>query len=134
MPTTTTLRPKSRLNLFLWIAQGILAVFYGMVGFLKLTQPIPALAAMMIWPGVVPEWFVRFVGTAEFAGALGVVLPAATGILPFLTPVAASGLVLLQLCAMVFHVSRGEFQMLPMNAVLLLIPAFVAWGRWRKSV
>jgi putative oxidoreductase len=131
--TSITNQPKIRLNLYLWIAQGVLAALYAMIGFMKITQPIPMLAAMLIWPGVLPEWFVRFVGTAELAGALGLVLPMVTGIRPRLTQLAALGLVALQVCAMVFHVSRGEFIMLPLNIVLLLVPAFVLWGRRREE-
>jgi hypothetical protein len=57
--TSITNQPKIRLNLYLWIAQGVLAALYAMIGFMKITQPIPMLAAMLIWPGVLPEWFVR---------------------------------------------------------------------------
>jgi hypothetical protein len=83
----------------------------------------------MKWPAVVAPGFVRFVGTAELAGALGLILPFAFRIQPRLTPLAAGGLVLLQLCAMVFHISRGEFQVLPLNVVLLTVAALVLWGR-----
>lgn len=113
----------------LWIAQALLAGFYTGVGFMKLSQPIPDLAAMMYWPGIVPLAFVRFVGAAELAGAAGLLLPLAIGILPRLTPLAATGLVLLQICAIGYHVSRGEFTVLALNLVLVLIAAFIAWGR-----
>jgi len=122
-------RPNAALNVGLWAAQILLACLYGFVGFTKLSQPIPALAAMMVWPGEAPEWFVRGLGAAELAGAIGLILPMLTRILPRLTPLAAAGLVLLQVCAIVFHAWRGEFGILPFNAVLLAAAAFVVWGR-----
>jgi hypothetical protein len=133
MSLTTSNQKSGRLNIILWAAQALLAAFYGMVGFFKLTKPIPDLAAMMVWPGVMPEWFVRFVGTAEFAGALGLIPPMATKFMPRLTPPAAPGLFVPQRCAIIFHISRGELQVLPMNLVLLALPAFIIWGRWFKA-
>lgn len=132
MSDTAVAKPHNRLNLGLWIAQGVLAAAYALAGFMKLTQPIPTLAAAMGWPGSVPEELVRFIGAAEFAGALGLILPMATGVQPRLTLFAAIGLIVLQLCAMAFHVSRGEVQVLPINLVLVLVPAFILWGRARK--
>ena len=122
-------RPSNRLNVALWTSQAVLAAFYAAVGIAKLTQPIPDLAAMMVWPGAAPEWFVRFIGSAELAGALGLLVPSLSRILPVLTMVAAAALVLLQVCAIAFHLSRGEFPMLPFNIVLLAAAAFIAWGR-----
>jgi hypothetical protein len=127
--TTAVAQPRTALNIGLWAAQILLACLYGFVGFTKLTQPIPALAAMMVWPGLAPEWFVRFVGAAELAGAIGLIAPMLTRIQPRLTPIAAAGLVLLQICAVAYHVTRGEFAVLPLNAVLLGLAAFVVWGR-----
>lgn len=75
-------------------------------------------------------------GGSVGSGALGLVLPAATRIRPRLTPVAALGLVTVMLLAVlfhvVFHVARGEFQMLPVNVVLGGLASFVAWGRFEK--
>ena len=122
-------RPSNRLNVALWTSQAVLAAFYAAVGIAKLTQPIPDLAAMMVWPGAAPEWFVRVIGAAELAGALGLLVPSLSRILPVLTMVAAAALVLLQVCAIAFHLSRGEFPMLPFNIVLLAAAAFIAWGR-----
>jgi len=63
-------------------------------------------------------------------GGLGLVLPLLTGVLVWLAPLAALCLVLLQLLAIGFHIRRGETQILPMNVVLLLLAAFIAWGRF----
>jgi len=35
--------------------------------------------------------------------------------------------------ASLFHLSRGEFQNIPMNVILGLLAVFVAWGRTKKA-
>jgi hypothetical protein len=78
-------------------------------------------------------WFIRFIGLCELAGAIGIILPAATRILPFLTPLAALGFVTIQVLAIGFHAIRGETAMSwPINALLLGLSLFVLWGRTRK--
>ncbi|MDN3219682.1 DoxX family protein [Pseudomonas nunensis] len=121
-----------RLHIALWLAQCALAMFYAGTGFMTATQPIGELAAMMQWPDVVPVALVRFIGVAELAGALGLILPSLLRIASRLTPLAATGLVLIQLLAIPFHLSRGEVGVVPLNLVLLALAAFVVWGRWRK--
>ena len=116
------------LNFWLWAAAGLLAVAYLMAGGMKATQPIDKLAAQMKWPAELPG-LTRFVGVAEVLGAVGLILPLLTGILAWLTPLAALCLVLVQVLAIGFHLRRGEPQILPANLVLLLLAAFVAWGR-----
>ena len=117
------------LNFWLWTAAALLAGLYTFSGLMKATRPIAALAQMMKWPGDYPAAFVRFIGAVDVLGGLGVVLPLATGILAWLSPLAAICLVLLQVLAIGFHLKRGEMQILPVNVVLLLLAAFVAWGR-----
>jgi hypothetical protein len=123
----------SRWNIALWIAQILLLAAYGMAGFMKATTPIAELIPQMGWVEAAPAWLVRFIGVAEIAGALGMVLPAATRILPWLTPLAALGLCVIQVLAMGVHLSRGEAFVLPINLVLLALAAFVLWGRLRKA-
>ena len=116
-----------------WVAQILLALFYGFAGYTKLVTPIPDLAAMMAWAPTFPEWLVRFIGIAEIAGAIGIILPAATRILPWLTPLAALGFAVIQVLAIGLHAMRGETAMtLPVNIVVLALSLFVVWGRWRK--
>lgn len=117
------------LNFWLWAAAGLLAVLYLMAGAMKATQPIDKLAAQMKWPGDVPLGLTRFVGVSEVLGAFGLVLPLLTGILAWLTPLAALGLVVIQVLAIGLHIVRKETQILPFNVVLLALAAFVLWGR-----
>ena len=121
-------------NIGLWAAQILLALGFGMAGFLKTLTPMGELGAMMNWVTVSPEWLVRFIGIVEFVGALGMILPAATRILPWLTPLAALGLAVIQVLAIGTHASLGETATtLPMNLVLLALALFVVWGRWAKA-
>jgi uncharacterized membrane protein YphA (DoxX/SURF4 family) len=118
----------------LWVAQVLLALLFGAAGFMKLFQPIEALGAMMAWVPASPELLVRFIGFVEIAGALGMILPAATRILPFLTPLAALGFAVIQVLAIGVHAVRGETAMsLPLNLVLLALSLLVLWGRSRKA-
>ena len=80
-----------------------------------------------------PLPLVRFIGVSELAGAIGLILPAATKIKPTLTPLAALGLLTIMILAMAFHLSRGEAQALPINMALGGLAAFVAWGRTKKA-
>ena len=130
-----TAQPPRRgaLRIGLWVAQALLALAFGMAGIMKTTQPIAELAQKMGWPGAIPPALVRFIGSAELLGAVGLVLPSATRIRPGLTPLAAAGLLLIMLLAMPFHVSRGELFALPINLTLGALAAFVAWGRWRAA-
>jgi uncharacterized membrane protein YphA (DoxX/SURF4 family) len=133
MTATSSASGGKGLTIALWIAQVLLAVGFGMAGWMKIMSPMPELVEKMGWPGALPEPLVRFIGAAELSGAVGVVLPAATRILPFLTPVAAAGLVLVMVLALLFHLSRGELGAVPINVILGGLAAFVAWGRLRKA-
>lgn len=117
------------LNFWLWAAQVVLALLYLMAGYMKAFRPIADLDKMMHWPGQYPR-LTRFVGVSEVLGAIGLILPLATGILPWLTTLAAVCLVVVQVLAFGFHMSRKESQVLPANVVLFLLAAFVVWGRW----
>jgi len=97
---------------------------------MKTFRPIPDLAKMMSWAGDLPRGLVRFVGIAETAGALGLFLPVLTGILAWLTPLAALGLSVIQVLAIGLHAQRHETaKSLPVNIVLLALSFFVLWAR-----
>jgi uncharacterized membrane protein YphA (DoxX/SURF4 family) len=117
----------------LWIVQILLAVAFLAAGVMKLTTPIGDLAQNMAWVNDVPVWLVRFIGLAEAAGGLGLILPALTRIQPQLTPLAGAGLALDMFLAAGFHLTRGEFGFIVPNIVLLALAAFVAYGRWKLA-
>ncbi len=117
------------MNIVVWSVQGLLAALNLFAGAPKATWPIAALSKRVDWIGAVPAGLVRFIGVAEVLGGLGLVLPMVTGILPWLTVAAAIGVIALQVCAGVFHISRREFTSLPVNIVLLLLALAVVIGR-----
>ncbi|MEU4332094.1 DoxX family protein [Nonomuraea dietziae] len=108
----------------------MLAVMFGMAGVMKSTQPKEKLEPRLPWAEDYSAGTVRFTGIAELAGALGLILPAVTGIAPILTPLAATGLAVIMVLAALAHVRRKEPAAIAMNAVLFLLAAFVAWGRF----
>jgi uncharacterized membrane protein YphA (DoxX/SURF4 family) len=115
----------------LWVLQVLLGLAFVAAGFPKLIQPFAELAQQLAWVSDVPEGLVRFIGVAEVLGGLGLILPAATRILPWLTPVAAAGLALDMLLATLFHLVRGEGGVGVVPLLLGLLAALVAYGRWR---
>ena len=116
-----------------WVVQVLLAAMFGLAGFMKGFTPMPQLGEMMVWVRDVPVWLTRFIGFSELAGAIGLILPAATRIKPALTGWAGVGLAIVMVNASGFHVMRGEYPNVPMVAVLGALAAFVAWGRLRKA-
>ncbi len=75
---------------------------------------------------------VRALGMIDLLGALGLILPALLRISPILTPWAAVGVIALMLCAIVFHISRGEASDIGINIFSVLLAVYVAWGRFKK--
>ncbi len=118
------------MNIALWVVQILLAVAFLGSGLMKLTQPKEKIATSMAWAADFSPTAIKLIGLVEVLGALGLVLPAVTGIAPILTPLAAVGLALVMVGAAITHARRGESQMIVVNVVLLLLAAFVAWGRF----
>ena len=118
------------MSIALWIVQGLLAVAFLGAGASKLSQPKEKLLKNMAWVEDFSQPTVRNIGALEVLGAIGIVLPALTGILPWLTPLAALGLVLLMVGAALTHLRRKEYGNVAINAVLLVLAAFVAYGRF----
>ncbi len=117
------------MNIVLWIVQVLLALAFLMAGILKVSQPLEKLAERMGWVRSVPPGAVRVIGTLEILGAIGLIVPALLGILPWLTPLAGAGLALTMVGALALHVSRKEYSQLAPAGVLLLLAVVVAVGR-----
>jgi putative oxidoreductase len=127
-------RQRKTLHLALWGVQLLLFAAFGVSGVAKLTQPLASLAAALPWTADVPGALVRFIGLSELLGALGLVLPAATRIKPWLTPLAALGLVTVTVLAAGFHFSRGDRVTVAAPSLALgALAAVVAWGRGRAA-
>jgi hypothetical protein len=111
----------------LWIAQGLVASVVLVAGLVKLTLPRERLAQRMHWATAWPRGRIKLLGAAEVAGAAGLVLPAATGIAPVLTPLAAACLCVVMAGAVHTHRRLGES--FAAAAVIGGLCAFIAVGR-----
>jgi len=119
------------MNVVLWIIAGVLAVLFIGAGVMKLAQPREKLAAMgQGWVTGFSPGSVKVIGALDALGGLGLVLPPLVGIAEVLAPVAAVGLALLMVGAMVVHGRRKEYPQVVFNIVLLVLALVVAWGRF----
>jgi uncharacterized membrane protein YphA (DoxX/SURF4 family) len=117
------------MNTALWVAQILLALVFAGSGISKLVQPYEKLAAQMGYVNDYTPGAIRAIGTLEVLGALGVILPALTGILPWLSPLAAGGLAVNMGGATSTHLRRKEVPMMIFNLVLIVLAMFVVYGR-----
>ena len=116
------------MRIVLWILQVILAAQFAWHGWLFVAPPAELVDMMnsFIAPG-----FRMFIGVAELLAAVGLILPGITRILPWLTPLAAAGLMIVTGSATAFHFSRGETSSAIFAAVLFVLVTIVAYMRWK---
>lgn len=117
------------INVLLWVVQGLLAALFLFAGGMKLVLPLEALAGPIALPGL----FMRFIGVAEVAGALGLVLPSLLRIQPRLTPVSALGLVIIMIGATVLTGMTGPVATALVPGVVGVLAGFVAYGRLQAA-
>jgi uncharacterized membrane protein YphA (DoxX/SURF4 family) len=117
-----------------WIVSGLLALAYLVAGGTKVFTGYDKIQDRMTWTSHAKPWHVKVVGVLEILGAIGLIVPILTGILPILAPIAASGLALLQVVAIVIHFRIGEGKKIGGNVVLLLLALFVAIVRFAGLV
>jgi hypothetical protein len=117
------------MNRTLWILQALLAALFLFAGGTKLILPIEAMTQGIALPG----WFLRFIGVCEILGAIGLIVPGVLRIRPGLTPLAAAGLVIIMIGAVVVTImSEGLVTALfPLAVGILLV--FVGYRRWRTA-
>jgi hypothetical protein len=123
-------KPSGALNVGLWVVQGLIALTFVGGAIWKFLTPLSTIAGMIPWAGDVPPAFFYFTALVDLLGGIGVILPTITGIAPRVASAAAVGCATLMVCAIVFHVARGEAANTPFNFVMLGLAAFVAWGRF----
>ena len=122
------------MNIVLWIVQVLLALLFLFAGGTKLVLPIEVLKAMGSPNQVqLPGLFMRFIGVCEVLGALGLILPGLLRIRPNLTPLSATGLVIIMIGATVLTVIGDGVGAALVPLVTGLLAAFVAYGRWRLA-
>lgn len=118
----------------LWSVQALLALLFLFAGGTKLVIP-PDVLASMGSPNQIPlpGWLIRFVGVAEVLGALGLILPGLLRIKPWLTPLAAAGLVVIMIGATALTIAADGVAAGVAPFVVGLLAAFVVYGRWRLA-
>ena len=114
-----------------WIVAALLAALFLVTGLTKITQPRLKMAeGPMEWAADVTDGQFRTVGVLELLGAAGLILPAVLGIAPALVPLAAVGLALTMVGAIVAHLRLGETDRLAVPIVVLALALFVAVERF----
>jgi putative oxidoreductase len=121
------------MNKALWAAQILLGFAFLMAGGMKLVTPYETLAGDMAWVTHVPAAVVKLIAFLEVLGALGLILPSVLRIKPWLTPLAAAGLVLTMVGAIATHIAIGEAHMTAPPIVVGALAAFIAWGRHKRD-
>jgi uncharacterized membrane protein YphA (DoxX/SURF4 family) len=122
------------MNIALWIIQVLLALIFLFAGGTKLVLPLDVLTAMGSPNQVhLPGLLIRFIGVCEVLGALGLILPGLLRIRPGLTPLAAAGLVIIMIGAVVTTLAGGDVASALFPMVVGTLTAFVAYGRWRLA-
>jgi uncharacterized membrane protein YphA (DoxX/SURF4 family) len=116
---------RRAMTVALWSVQAVLALLFLFAGGLKLLLPIAVMTAQIPLPGL----FLRFIGVCEVAGALGLILPGLTRIQRRLTPLAACGLVVIMLGALVVTLASEGVAAAVVPLVVGTLAACVAYGR-----
>jgi len=122
------------MNIVLWILQALLSLFFLFAGGMKLVISSEAMAKMAPPNAIqLPGPFMKFIGVCEVLGALGLVLPGLTKIRRGLTPLAAVGLVIIMIGAVVITIMGLGVAMAISPLITGILCAVVAYGRrdWR---
>ena len=117
------------MNVALWIVQALLAVVFIFSGVMKFLMSVEEMTQQIPIPG----WFLHFIGVCEILGGIGLVLPSLLRIRPGLTPLAAAGLVIIMIGAVIVTIMTGDVMMALIPLVVGILAAFVAYGRWRLT-
>ena len=118
------------MTIALWIVQVLLTALFVFSGIMKFVMPVEEMTKQM---PMLPGWFLHFIGVAEILGGLGLVLPGLLRTRPGLTPLAATGLVIIMVGATVITAMIGPVVMAMLPFTVGVLAAFVAYGRWRVA-
>ncbi len=120
--------PRKGLHVTLWVVQVLLALLFLFAGAMKFIMPPAEMTKGM--PSM-PITFLYFIGVCEFLGGLAMVLPGLLKIKTGLTPLAAAGLMIIMIGAVVVSYQVQGTKGIPAPLIAGVLSAFVAYGRWR---
>ncbi|HJS23681.1 MAG TPA: DoxX family protein [Pyrinomonadaceae bacterium] len=122
------------MNILLWIVQIVLALLFLFAGGTKLVLSSETLSSMSSPNQIVfPVWFIRFIGVAEVLGALGLVLPGLFRRQQHLTALAALGLTIIMIGAVVVTIMGDGVKLAITPLIVGVLCAFVAYYRWKPG-
>lgn len=116
----------------LWVLQWFLGIYFVAVGVMHFIVP-EGLPDLMSWMYELDGTLHAISGAAEILGGIGLILPGLTRVRPELTPLAALGLIVVMVGAIIWHIGRDEFANIGTNVVNILLLAYVGYGRWRLA-
>ncbi|SHJ19043.1 DoxX-like family protein [Mesonia phycicola] len=118
------------MNITLYIAQGLLGFIFLMAGIMKVTKNKETLREKLgDWTDNYSENKLKLIGLLEILGAIGIVLPIFIGALAILVPIAAIGISMIMIGALMIHLKRKEKDKVVVNLILLLLALFIVLGR-----
>jgi uncharacterized membrane protein YphA (DoxX/SURF4 family) len=122
------------MNIVLWILQILLALLFLFAGITKLVLPAEVLQSAGSANAIkFSALFLKFIGVLETLGGLGLILPGIFHRQQYLTPLAATGLAIIMIGAVITTIMGDGVSMIFGPLVVGLLCAFVAWGRWKVS-
>jgi hypothetical protein len=130
--TAVAREPELRaLNFSLWVAQGFLALVFGVDGAIRYWYPLSELQERLPWIDVRTEWWVRLTGAALMLVALSLVLPPLLRVGERLVPAVACFMTIAMVVTAASHITRGMPVLLAVDVVYALLCGLVTWGRAR---
>ena len=121
-----------RHNTILWVLQWIMGIYFIVFGVIHLVLP-EGLPDPLSWMYDLDGTVHTVSGVAEILGGIGLILPSLTRIAPVLTPLAALGLIVIMVSAIVFHAGREEWLNIGINVFDIVLLAYIAFGRLRLA-
>jgi len=117
-------------DITVWVAQGLLALFFLAVG-------LPKLAGRGLdrWIGFdqIPRPVTILIGVSEVAGAAALLVPPLIDRFEWTTPLAAVGIAVISLMASGFHLRAREWLTTIETALWASLAGAVAIGRWDEG-
>ena len=128
MTTTKSNKSNAIIKVLLWVLQILLAFIFGAHGWLMVAPPEALVETINTSIG---HNLSLFIGVAELLAAAALILPSMTRILPWLTPLAGLGLMIVMVCATAFHVTRGEMSSAIMAVFIFVLVTLMTYARWK---